>query len=115
MADHEHPTAAGWWMRRRLAVGVATLVALGAVAGRLVFRVLRAPSERAVVSLGGPSASVAAGGLQLTLATDAQTTYQVKGDPRPSYCFSALWAEQSGGQSPTFQWPTFPLQHCAIP
>src|SRR5262249_20334484 len=134
MADSEQPTTAGWWSRRRLTAGVAVVVVLAVVAGLLVFRVLGARSEGAGASLGGPSASVAASGLQLTLevspgpyflsellavqltlANHAQTTYQVDGEPRPSFCDPALRVEQSGGHSPTYRWPTFPLFPCAAP
>jgi hypothetical protein len=130
MAAHEQPNPAGLWSKRRLEAGIAVVVVLAVVTGVLV---LHARSDSVVDLLGGPSATVEAGGLQmsialppgpyflsellevqLTLANHSQTAYQVNGFPRPSYCDSAIWVGQSGGQPPTYQWPTFPDLRCAI-
>ncbi|MGO8951304.1 MAG: hypothetical protein ACLQUY_27350 [Ktedonobacterales bacterium] len=129
MASQEKSNHSGLWSKRPLQASVAVILALAVIAGLLV---LRARLDGAVASLGGPSASVAAGGLQMTiavppgpyflsellevqmtLANQSQTTYQVQGDPRPSYCDSAIWVGQSGGEPPTYQWPTFPDLRCA--
>lgn len=129
MATDEKPNHSGLWSRRRLEAGVAMALVLIVIAGLLV---LRAHSNGAVASLGGPSASVEANGLQMTidvppgpyflsellevqmtLANQSQTTYHVQGSPAPSYCDSALWVGQSGGGPPTYQWPTFPVMSCA--
>jgi hypothetical protein len=125
MAAQEHPHPAGLWSKRRLAAGIAVLVVLAVIAGALV---LRARSESTVASLGGPSATARAGGLQmsiavspgpyflsellevqLTLANQSQTTYSVEGFLQPNYCASALQVGQSGGEPPDYQWPMLPL------
>jgi hypothetical protein len=133
MAAQEQPHPAGLWSKRRLEAGIAVIVVLAVIAGLLV---LRARSESAVASLGGPSASARAGGLQmsiavspgpyflsellevrLTLANQSQTTYSVEGSLQPNYCDSALWVGQSGGEPPDYQWPMLPLLQsvrCAI-
>jgi hypothetical protein len=125
MAAQEQPNPAGLWSKRRLEAGIVVIVVLAVIAGVLV---LRARSESAVASLGGPSASARAGGLQmsiavspgpyflsellevqLTLANQSQTTYSVEGFLKPNYCASALWVGQSGGQPPAYQWPMLPI------
>jgi hypothetical protein len=135
MASYAHPSTADRWSRRRLTAVVAVVVVLAVVAaGLLASRVLGARSAGTVAPPSGPSAYVAAGGLQfsielppgpyflsellavqLTLANHGQTSYRVDGDPRPSYCFSALWVGLSGGQPPTYRWPTFPYRSCTAP
>jgi hypothetical protein len=121
MAAQDQPHPARLWSKRRLGAGIAMVVVLTVIAGVLV---LRARSESAVGSLGGPSASVEAEGLQmsiavspgpyflsellevhLTLANRSQTTYSVEGFLPPNYCASALSVQQSGGEPPDYQWP----------
>jgi hypothetical protein len=132
MAVYEKPNASGLWSWLRLEAGVAVVVVLAMIAGLLA---LRARSNSAVASLGGPFASVEADGLQMsiavpqgpyflsellevqmTLANHGLTAYQVQGSPVPSYCDPALSVRQSGGQPPTWpqpQGPTIPHLSCA--
>ena len=127
MTAQEQPTHLSWWSRRRLAAGIAVVVVLAVVADVLV---LRSYFESPVALFGGPSATARAGGLQmriavqpgpyflsellavqLTLANDSPTTYQVQGLPVPGDCDSALWVESSGGGLP-FSRVTSPVVSC---
>jgi hypothetical protein len=117
MAAQEQPTHPSEWSRGRLGAGIAVVVVLAVVADALV---LRSYFGSTVALQGGPSSTVEAGGLQmriavpdgpyflselltvqLTLANDSPTTYQVQGSPSAGDCDSALWVESSGGGSPT--------------
>jgi hypothetical protein len=127
MAAQEHSIHRSVWSRRRLGAGIAVVVVLAVVADVLVLRSLYGST---VALRGGPSSTARAGGLQmritlppgpyflsemltlqLTLANDSQTTYQVQGSPTAGDCDSALWVESSGGGPPTSK-VTSPLLSC---
>jgi hypothetical protein len=123
MAAQEQPTYLGLWSRRWLGAGIVVVLVLALLAGVLVLQARFGGALSASVEAGGLQMSIAVPpgpyflsellAVRLTLANHSQTTYQVQGYPGPSYCDTAIWVGQSGGGPPTYQWPNFPVGHCA--
>lgn len=140
MAVYGPPPSTGPRSRRPLEAGLIVVVGLTLLAGLLALRarpngavasVSASSTSAASLSLSGPSASLAAGGLQMTvqvptgpyflrellavrmtLANHSQTTYYLAGAPEANGCGSALSAVLSGGGSPTYDFPAQPVFSC---
>jgi hypothetical protein len=123
MAAQAQPTHLGWWWRRWLAAGIVVVLVLALLAGVLVLQARFGGALSASVEAGGLQMSIAVPPgpyflselleVRLTLANHSQTTYQVRGRPESSACDTAIWVGQSGGGPPTYQFPIVLIGHCA--